>query len=99
MDQILLRPIITEKSLQEAGRGRYTFAVEKGANKIQIAQAVAETFAVHPEGVKTITKKGKATRSMRRRTKVLRSDWKKAVIQLKTGEKIEIFETQGEERK
>lgn len=92
MNSILIRPIITEKSMNEAALGRFTFEVAKTSSKAQIADAVKETFKVTPLAVQTVTVKGKAKRSMRARKTIVGQDWKKAIVKLKAGEKIELFD-------
>lgn len=92
MDNIIKRPIITEKSLKEAAKGIFTFEVDRGANKYQIAQAVESLFKVHAEEVKTITKVGKKRYSGKKRIATYSPDSKKAMITVKKGEKIDLFE-------
>lgn len=88
----LIRPIITEKSMQDAAVGWFTFAVEKLANKAQVAKEVALAFPVKVTAVKTMVVKGKTRRSGSRRQKVQLSSWKKAVVQLEKGQKIALFD-------
>ena len=92
MHNILIRPIITEKSMNEAALGKFTFEVLKSSNKAEIAQAVKTSFKVNPIAVQTMTVKGKTKRSMKTRKTTEKSDWKKAVMKLKAGEKIELFD-------
>lgn len=90
--QILIKPLITEKSMQNIADGWYTFIVDKTATKGEIAQAVASQFPVQVNQVRTITVKGKTRRSLRKRNLTTRtSDYKKALVRLKKGEKIDIF--------
>lgn len=89
---LLLKPIITEKSMQDAARGLFTFAVNIDANKAEIALAVNKTFNVKTEIVKTITFKGIAKRSGKRRSVFMSSPWKKALVKLPAGQKIELFD-------
>jgi large subunit ribosomal protein L23 len=89
--QVLLRPIITEKSsFQSDNLDRYTFEVDVRANKHQIKQAVELAFNVDVVAVNVIRVRGKQRRSGRLigRTK----DWKKAVVTLRPGQTIQIFE-------
>lgn len=88
---IIERPLITEKSIAGAERGKYTFRVSKDANKIEIAQAVEQVFNVKVDSVNTLTVKGKKRRLGRRREGKT-PDWKKAIVTLKPGYTIEIFE-------
>jgi len=87
---ILIRPIITEKSTALMEEGKYTFRVPLTATKIQIRQAVEEVFKVKVQAVHTIRYEGKLKRLGR--TQGRRSDWKKAIVTLKPGESIELFE-------
>lgn len=89
---IFLRPIVSEKSMQEAARNRYTFAVGKSANKAQITQAVKDTFNVKPLSVETITVRGKSRLAGKTRQMVKGQDWKKAVVSLPAGTKIDLFD-------
>ena len=87
---IVLRPIITEKAQRETQENKYVFEVDLRANKMQIKEAVEVSFNVHVNGVNTCVMKGKARRYGRRVT--TRPDWKKAIVTLAPGEKIELFE-------
>ena len=87
---ILIRPIVTEKSTALMEQGKYTFRVPLAATKIQIRQAVEQIFKVKVQAVNTIRYEGKLKRMGR--TQGRRSDWKKAVVTLKPGEAIELFE-------
>ena len=87
---ILVRPIVTEKSTALMEQGKYTFRVPLAATKIQIRQAVEQIFKVKVQAVNTMRYEGKLKRMGR--TQGRRSDWKKAVVTLKPGEAIELFE-------
>ncbi len=88
---IIIRPIITERSMDQVADRKYTFEVAKGANKIEIKKAVEEIFKVEVEKVTTINYIGKPKRQGVFVGK--RADWKKAVVKLKEGSKgIELFE-------
>jgi len=86
---IILRPIISEKSYDLIEQNRYTFEVAKSANKTQIAQAVSDVFKVTVTNVNTMNVTGKPRRL--RMAKGKTRDWKKAVVTLKTGDSIDIF--------
>jgi large subunit ribosomal protein L23 len=90
---ILMRPLITEKA-QVLASGehvkKYTFEVDLRANKLQIKDAVELAFNVRVDGVNTSIVKGKRKRYGRRES--LMPDWKKAVVTLAPGEKIELIE-------
>jgi len=87
---ILIRPLITEKSTQLMEEGKYVFVVAKKANKIEIAKAVAEVFNVKVADVNTVNVSGKLKRMGRFVGK--RSDYKKAIVKLAPGETIEFFQ-------
>ena len=87
---IIIRPIITEKAQILTGADKYAFEVDKRANKMQIKEAVEIAFNVHVREVNTMTVKGKRKRFGRSLNKL--PDWKKAVVTLQAGEKIELFE-------
>lgn len=89
---ILVKPLITEKSMQDAANNRYTFAVAKSSNKAQIGQQVASTFGVKVLAVKTITVKGTTKRAGRRRMELMTSPWKKAIVEIERGKKIDLFD-------
>jgi len=86
------RPIITEKSLNLASRGWYTFAVAKHARKEHIAQEVEAKYHVDVLSVRTVPMHGKVRRTGKKMTPTHRPDWKKALVQLKAGQKIDAFE-------
>jgi len=88
---IILKPVITEKSTDGLQEGKYTFKVDKNANKLEIAKAVEELFDVKVAKVNTVNCKGKTKRVGRFEGKT--SDWKKAIVTLKEDSKsIEFFE-------
>jgi len=95
MHQILISPLITEKMTNiSAESGKYGFLVNPKANKIQIAKAVEEKFNVHVVDVKTINHNGKLKTQFRKSGRFTgkTSKFKKAIITLKEGEQIELFE-------
>lgn len=87
---ILKRPIVSERSYSLLPEGKYTFEVEWHANKQQIAQAVETAFEVHVERVNTMNVKPKPKRQGRFIGKTKK--WKKAIVTLREGDKIAIFE-------
>jgi large subunit ribosomal protein L23 len=91
---ILKRPIVTEKLTDLQDKGFYAFEVEKAANKIDIAKAVEKKFNVTVLAVRTSVHKGKAKSQMTRKGRFYgrTPSWKKAVVRLKAGDKIEFFE-------
>ena len=87
---VLIRPIITEKTTLLMQENKYTFQVPLNANKVEIRKAVESIFNVKVEKVATIRVLGKTKRIGRTMGK--RSDYKKAIVTLKAGESIELFE-------
>ena len=87
---VIVRPVVSEKSYALMAEGKYTFRVHDRAHKLQIAQAIEEIFDVHVKTVRTSKVKSKPKRrglnSGRSRS------WKKAIVQLAPGERIELFE-------
>jgi len=89
-EKIILRPIISEKSYAQIDHNRYTFAVHPEAHKTMIAQAVEQLFDVKVVDVATAHVHAKPKR--RGWTRGRTASWKKAVVQLAPGDKIEFFE-------
>lgn len=89
---IIIRPIVSEKSYELMAQNRYTFEVDKRARKPQIGQAVEEIFGVTVTSVNTMNVSGKPRRV--RHAKGLTRSWKKAVVTLKEGDSIGLFESQ-----
>ncbi len=94
-DLILKRPIITEKSLILASNGKYTFEVNKSASKHAIKEVIQTQFKVTVVDIKTSVIKGKERRFGRLRKTTKLSDSKKAIVILKKGDKISLFEDIG----
>ena len=92
--QIVLRPVISEKSMDQSTVNKYTFAVADEANKMQIKAAVEELFKVTVLDVNVLTMKRKEKSRNRRRGRQVgyTSPWKKAVVTVKAGDSIEFFE-------
>lgn len=89
-EQIIVAPILTEKTNQDRERGVYAFRVDPRANKIQIKRAVKELYNVTAVDCRTINMRGKPKR--RGRMVGTTSSWKKAIVTLADGDKIAIFE-------
>lgn len=87
---IIIRPIISEKSYSLIAHNRYTFEVAKTASKPQIADAVSAVFGVTVTSVNTMNVNGKPRRV--RHVKGKTRDWKKAVVTLREGDSIEFFQ-------
>lgn len=91
---ILKRPLITEKTMSHADKGKFSFEVALGADKTHIKNAVEDQFKVHVKDVATVIIKGRTKRIGTRRNEITESPWKKAVVTLAKGEKINFFETE-----
>jgi large subunit ribosomal protein L23 len=89
-NEVLLAPVVSEKSYSLITDRKYTFKVHKDAHKTQVRQAVEELFGVHVENVNILKVQAKPKR--RGLTKGIRPGWKKAIVQLREGDTIEIFE-------
>jgi large subunit ribosomal protein L23 len=88
---IIKRPLITEKTtLQKEERNQFSFEVDRNANRIEIKKAIETIFGVKVDSVKTMQVKGKT--KQRGRVIGKRRDWKKAMVKLLPGERIEFFE-------
>ena len=87
---ILIRPVISEKSYALIAEGKYTFRVDDRAHKTQIAQAVEEVFEVRVVRVRTAKVRSKPKRRGLHSGKT--RSWKKAIVELAPGDRIELFE-------
>ena len=88
--EVLRRPLITEKNASLQVQGKYAFEVSDRANKMQVKQAVETAFKVNVTAVNVMTVPGKKKRMRGREVQNL--SWKKAIVTLKPGDKIELFE-------
>jgi large subunit ribosomal protein L23 len=88
--QVIIRPVVSDKSYQLATIGKYVFRVHADAHKTQIRQAVEALFDVHVVDVRTLSVKSKPKRrgAIHGRTR----SWKKAIVQLRPGESIPIYQ-------
>jgi large subunit ribosomal protein L23 len=89
-NEVLLAPVVSEKSYGMIAERKYSFRVHPDAHKTQIRQAVEELFSVRVQGVNISKVQSKPKR--RGVSRGVRPGWKKAIVQLKPGESIEIFE-------
>lgn len=87
--QVIIRPVVSEKSYVLAAAGKYTFRIHPDAHKTQVRQAVEAMFGVHVEDVRTISVRPKPKR--RGITRGQTRSWKKAIVQIRAGETIPIF--------
>lgn len=90
---VILAPVVSEKSYGLIDNNAYTFIVHPGSNKTEIRQAVEKIWDVKVLSVNTINRKGKKKRF--RFTEGKRSDTKRAIVKLREGDKIDLFEQQG----
>lgn len=90
--QAIIKPIITEKSMNLAGKGKFSFLVARAASKTDIKKAIEDIFTVNVTAVATSVIKGKTQRVGKRRVEVVNAPVKKAMITVKKGQKIDIFE-------
>jgi large subunit ribosomal protein L23 len=89
---IIIEPIVSEKSYQLIEQGVYTFRVHPDATKPEISDAIRDIFSVKVKKVNTLNRKGKRTRSRRSPTFGKRPDTKRAIVTLADGERIDLFE-------
>ena|SRR6266446_8895176 len=94
LNNVVIKPIITEQSMKNAGMHKFTFAVNKMADKLSIKNAVEKKFSVHVMSVATMVIKGKSRRVGKKRIEKKYSPWKKAVVRVKDGEKIDMFDVE-----
>jgi large subunit ribosomal protein L23 len=88
--QVIIEPVVSEKSYALMADGKYTFRVDDRAHKTQVAKAVEEIFDVDVVAVRTIQMRAKPKRRGLHRGKT--RSWKKAIVQLAPGDRIELFE-------
>ena len=91
--QVIIRPVISEKSYALLAANKYTFRIHPEANKTQVRQAVEDIFGVRVEDVRTVNVRSKPKR--RGLSSGSRRQWKKAVVTLHPDDTIELFEGQG----
>jgi large subunit ribosomal protein L23 len=89
---VILRPVVSEKSYALLDQGVYTFVVAPGANKIAIRHAVEVLFGVNVVNVNTLNRPGKRKRNRKQQTFGKRPDTKRAIVTLALGQTIPIFE-------
>lgn len=100
LKDVIIKPIITEKAFLAQNENKYCFQVAKKATKNQIKEAIEKFFNVKVVKINILNVKGKKKRLLRRWKEIKLGDWKKAIVQLKEGDKIDIFpETEAKEKK
>ena len=92
--QVLIKPVVSEKSYALLAANKYTFRIHPDANKTQVRQAVEAIFGVRVEDVRTVNVRSKPKR--RGYTSGKTREWKKAIVQLHQDDAIELFEGGGE---
>ena len=88
---IVLKPVFTEKTLQQQEVGKYTFVVKKDATKGQIEASFEAVFGIKPLSVNTVLAKGKLKTDWKKRLPIKKSDLKKAIITVDKNTKIELL--------
>jgi large subunit ribosomal protein L23 len=91
-EQVLLRPVVSEKSYALMEDGAYVFVVAPDATKVDVRRAVEKTFGVKVKSVNTLNRQGKRRRNRRSNTFGSRSATKRAFVTLARGDKIDLFE-------
>ncbi len=90
LENVIIRPHVTEKSAVLADAGQYVFVVKRNANQVQVAQAIKAMYGVQPVKVNIANYKGKKVRFGRVQGR--QNDWKKAIVTLPKGTKIDVYE-------
>ncbi|MGC8497926.1 MAG: 50S ribosomal protein L23 [Acidimicrobiales bacterium] len=91
--QILIHPVVSEKTYALMERHTYVFVVDEAATKIDVRNAVEQAFNVKVTKVNTLRRRGKATRSLRTGVRGARPDTKRAIVTLRSGDSINLFES------
>ncbi len=97
MKNITFKPVITEKSMSNTANGKYVFRISRDINKIEIGNLIETTYKVNVVSINTVNMRSKARR-FRFRQKGLTPQWKKVIVTLKKGQKIEGFEVKEEKK-
>ena len=95
LSDVLKRPVVTEKAAALTAEQKYVFEVDRKANKEDIKKAVEKFFKVKVLKVRTMKVIGKKHKALRTRKETQKADWKKAIILLREGDKIDLFTTEG----
>lgn len=89
---MIIKPVITERSMDDVSKGKFTFLVSRDTTKDMIRKAVERKFKVNVLSVATVMVKGKTRRAGTRRTEVIVPKLKKAIVKLKKDQKIDLFD-------
>jgi large subunit ribosomal protein L23 len=95
INDVIIRPIISERSMEGVSKGKFTFRVASKAHKGRIKKAIEDKFKVSVLQISTSIVKGRKVRAGPRRIEIAQSPWKKAVVTLKDGQKIALFDVGG----
>ncbi|TAL51139.1 50S ribosomal protein L23 [Patescibacteria group bacterium] len=90
LSDVIVKPLVSEKTANLAGANQYVFVVRKDANRVQVRSAVKAMYGVSPLSVNILNVRGKIVRFGRRSGS--RSDWKKAIVTLPKGQTINVYE-------
>ncbi len=93
LGNVLVRPVVSEKTYGLMEQNVYVFIVHPHANKLEIRRAVEEAFGVKVDNVNTLNRRGKSTRNRRTNVPGRRADTKRAFVTLHSGDKIDLFES------
>lgn len=88
--KVLLEPVVTEKSAHQVSSNKYVFHIPADSNKVAVRRAIESAYKVHVEQVNVVVVRGKAVRFGRTRGK--EKSWKKAIVTLRKGERIDVYE-------
>lgn len=99
MNNLLIKPHITEKTVKHTSRGVFTFLIKKEARKEQIKTLIEKLFNVNVVSIKTISIKGEVKKNLRSNTYYSKNNIKKALVQLKKGQKIDLFDLEESKEK
>ena len=94
LSDVLKKPIITEKATMQTAEQKYIFEVDRRSTKEEIKKAVEKFFKVNVLKVRTMMVKGKKHKAMKTKKETQSGSWKKAMVLLKEGDKIDLFETE-----
>lgn len=97
LTDVVIAPIISEKSIKDAALGKFTFKVAKSANKNLIKEAIEKKFKVNVLRTFVMVVKGKTDRIGIRRVEIVKTPWKKAIVKLPKDQKIALFDVGGQE--